>query len=91
MQEFLWVEKYRPNRLEDCILPDELKNIQQFIPTKHLTYCCLVKGVGKTSGKSLLEELGLIHCSQFPHGNIDMKDELNSTMCHLVKEESMLS
>ena len=24
-QEFLWVEKYRPNKIEDCILPDAIK------------------------------------------------------------------
>ena len=26
MNEFLWVEKYRPNTIEECVLPDRLKN-----------------------------------------------------------------
>ena len=25
MNEFLWVEKYRPKNIEHCILPDDLK------------------------------------------------------------------
>ena len=29
MSDFLWVEKYRPKRIEDCILTEELK--QTFI------------------------------------------------------------
>ncbi len=24
--DFLWVEKYRPHKIEDCILPESLKN-----------------------------------------------------------------
>ena len=28
-KEFLWVEKYRPNIVEDCILPDSIKNVFQ--------------------------------------------------------------
>ena len=52
MQEFLWVEKYRPNRLEDCILPDELKNtFQQFINQQNIPNLLLSgsAGVGKTT------------------------------------------
>ena len=26
MKTFLWVEKYRPTNVNDCILPDNLKN-----------------------------------------------------------------
>ena len=30
--QFLWVEKYRPTRIEDCILPEEVKKqFHQFI------------------------------------------------------------
>ena len=29
--EFLWVEKYRPRKIEDCILPPKLKNTFQKI------------------------------------------------------------
>ena len=28
-EQFLWVEKYRPKTIDDCILPDKLK--QTFI------------------------------------------------------------
>ena len=26
MNDFLWVEKYRPQKVEDCILPTDVKN-----------------------------------------------------------------
>ena len=26
MKEFLWVEKYRPKTIEECVLPAELKD-----------------------------------------------------------------
>ena len=32
MNEYLWVEKYRPQTINDCILPKELKQtFNQFI------------------------------------------------------------
>ena len=77
MQEFLWVEKYRPNRLEDCILPDELKNtFQQFINQENIPNLLLSgsAGVGKTTvAKAMLEELGAdyIVVNGSLHGNID--------------------
>ena len=78
MQEFLWVEKYRPNRLEDCILPDELKNtFQQFINQQNIPNLLLSgsAGVGKTTvAKAMLEELGAdyIVVNGSLHGNIDL-------------------
>lgn len=77
MQEFLWVEKYRPNRLEECILPDELKNtFQQFINQQNIPNLLLSgsAGVGKTTvAKAMLEELGAdyIVVNGSLHGNID--------------------
>ena len=77
MQEFLWVEKYRPNRLEDCILPDELKNtFQQFINQQNIPNLLLSgsAGVGQTTvAKAMLEELGAdyIVVNGSLHGNID--------------------
>ena len=77
MQEFLWVEKDRPNRLEDCILPDELKNtFQQFINQQNIPNLLLSgsAGVGKTTvAKAMLEELGAdyIVVNGSLHGNID--------------------
>ena len=45
MNEFLWVEKYRPNTIEECVLPDRLKNtfteiVQQGeIPNMFVWHC----------------------------------------------------
>ena len=61
MQEFLWVEKYRPNKLDDVILPDELKaTFKQFIEQQNIPNLLLSgsAGVGKTTvAKAMLEEL----------------------------------
>lgn len=75
--EFLWVEKYRPKKVEDCILPDDLKNtFQSFVDQGEVPNLILAggPGVGKTTvAKAMLEELGcdvlLINASL--HGNID--------------------
>ena len=77
MQEFLWVEKYRPNTLSDCILPDELKNtFQEFVNQQNIPNLLLSgsAGVGKTTvAKAMLEELGAdyIVVNGSLHGNID--------------------
>ena len=77
MQEFLWVEKYRPSTLSDCILPDELKKtFQQFVNQKNIPNLLLSgsAGVGKTTvAKAMLEELGAdyIVVNGSLHGNID--------------------
>ena len=77
MQEFLWVEKYRPSRLTDCILPEELTNtFQHFINQKNIPNLLLSgsAGVGKTTvAKAMLEELGAdyIVVNGSLHGNID--------------------
>ena len=31
MKDFLWVEKYRPSKIADCVLPDRLKSTFQNI------------------------------------------------------------
>ena len=37
MNEILWVEKYRPQSIDDCILPSELKQtFQQFVNTEEI-------------------------------------------------------
>ena len=59
MQEFLWVEKYRPNKLDDVILPNELKaTFKQFIEQQNIPNLLLSgsAGVGKTTvAKAMLE------------------------------------
>ena len=62
MNEILWVEKYRPQSIDDCILPSELKQtFQQFVNTEEIPNLLLsgTAGVGKTTvAKAMLEQLG---------------------------------
>lgn len=62
MQEYLWVEKYRPQKIEECILPKNLKEtFKQFIQTGELPnfLFCGTAGVGKTTvAKALCNEVG---------------------------------
>jgi len=62
MNEILWVEKYRPQSVEDCILPSELKQtFQQFVDNEEIPNLLLTgtAGVGKTTiAKAMLEQIG---------------------------------
>jgi DNA polymerase III delta prime subunit len=76
-KEFLWVEKYRPNKIDDCVLPERMKDyFKQMISCGEIQNTLLVggPGVGKTtSALAICKELGLdsllINCSE--NGNID--------------------
>ena len=61
--EFLWVEKYRPRKIEDCILPDSnKKTFLEFLNKKEIPNLLLAgpAGCGKTTvAKALCEELGV--------------------------------
>tara|TARA_B100000900_G_scaffold63318_1_gene48766 strand:- start:4276 stop:5211 length:936 start_codon:yes stop_codon:yes gene_type:complete len=63
MQEFLWVEKYRPKTIDECVLPSELKgNFQKVLKQGELQNMLLTgtAGTGKTTAaKALCNELGL--------------------------------
>ena len=65
MSEYLWVEKYRPHKIEDCVLPDRLKNIfQGYVEKGEFQHLMLSgpAGCGKTTvARALCEELGLNH------------------------------
>jgi DNA polymerase III delta prime subunit len=62
MEHLLWVEKYRPSKIEDCILPDALKEtFQEFVKRKEIPNLLLsgTAGVGKTTvAKALCNEVG---------------------------------
>lgn len=58
----LWVEKYRPKTIEECILPDALKKtFQDFVNHKKIPNLLMAgtAGVGKTTvARALCEEIG---------------------------------
>ena len=61
-EHVLWVEKYRPSKVEDCILPENIKNtFQEYVNKKEIPNLLLSggAGVGKTTvAKALCEEVG---------------------------------
>ena len=77
MNEFLWVEKYRPSTIEECVLPEDLKTrFQAFVDSQNIPNLLLSgsAGVGKTTvAKAMLEQLGAdyIVVNGSLHGNID--------------------
>ncbi len=62
MDTFLWVEKYRPKTVKDCILPKKLKDtFQEFVKDKHIPNLILSgsAGTGKTTiAKAMVEQIG---------------------------------
>lgn len=76
-ENFLWVEKYRPQTIKECVLPMSLKSTFSDMVAKGEPQNLLFSGsagVGKTTvAKALCNEMGcdwiLINCSE--EGNID--------------------
>jgi len=62
MEHLLWTEKYRPQTVEDCILPDRLKKpFQEYVNQKEIPNLLLNggAGVGKTTvAKAMCNEIG---------------------------------
>ena len=77
MTDFLWVEKYRPQTIKDCVLPDTLKEtFQKIVDGGELPNMLFTgtAGLGKTTvAKALCNELGLdwILVNASESGNID--------------------
>ena len=65
MEDFLWVEKYRPKTIGECVLPSGLKHtLSEFISKGDLPNMILSggPGVGKTTAaKAMLDQLGLTY------------------------------
>jgi len=61
-EQFLWVEKYRPQKIDDCILPESLKKtFKDYVSQGELPHflLCGTAGVGKTTiAKALCNEIG---------------------------------
>jgi len=84
-EEFLFVEKYRPKTVEECILPENLKTtFQQFVNQKNVPNLLLSgpAGCGKTTvAKAMLEELNCdyIVINGSMNGNIDtLRNEIKN-------------
>ena len=63
MSDFIWVEKYRPKKIEECILPQGIKDtFLQFLKQGEIPNLLLSgpAGCGKTTvAKALCHELGV--------------------------------
>lgn len=75
--DFLWVEKYRPHKIEDCILPENLKaTFSEFVKQGSIPNLLLTgsQGTGKTTvARAMCEELGVdyIEINGSMNGGID--------------------
>ena len=62
MEKFLWVEKYRPTNVDECILPNNLKQtFKEFVKQKTIPNLILSggAGVGKTTvASAMINEIG---------------------------------
>jgi DNA polymerase III delta prime subunit len=61
-EEFLWVEKYRPHKIEDCVLPDRIKNaFREYVNKGEIPNLLLSgpAGCGKTTAAmAMCDEIG---------------------------------
>ena len=85
MDEFLWVEKYRPKSIDECILPEGLKQtFSSFVEQENIPNLLLTgsAGVGKTTvAKAMLNQIGAdyIVINGSMNGNIDtLRNEIQS-------------
>lgn len=93
-KDILWVEKYRPKTVAECILPDNIKaTFQEFVNKKEIPNLLLsgTAGVGKTTvAKALCEEVG---CDYIVINGSDegrMIDTLRTKIKHYASSVSLL-
>lgn len=93
-EQFLWVEKYRPQTIAECILPESLrKPLQGFVDQKNIPNTLMVgsQGTGKTTtAEALCKELVLdyIKINGSLEGNIDT---LRTTIMRFASSVSLMS
>lgn len=85
LEQFLFVEKYRPKTVKDTILPQDLKStFQKFVDNKEIPNLILAggPGIGKTTiARAMLEEIGCsyIVINGSMNGNIDtLRNEIKN-------------
>jgi DNA polymerase III delta prime subunit len=77
-EEFLWVEKYRPQTIQDCVLPERMKDyFTDMVKKGEIQNMLLVggPGTGKTTvARALCNELGIdyLMVNASENGNIDL-------------------
>lgn len=63
VEEYLWVEKYRPKTIDECVLPESLsKTFQEFIDNKEIPNLLLygTAGTGKTTvARALCDQMNV--------------------------------
>lgn len=62
-EEFLWTEKYRPHKIDDCVLPNDIKSVfKNYVSEGRIPNLLLVgsAGCGKTTvARALCDEIGV--------------------------------
>lgn len=84
LEQTLWVEKYRPHKIDDCILPDNIKQtFQSFVDKEDIPNLLLSGGAGcgkTTVARAMLEEIecDYIFVNASLKGNIDtLRNEIS--------------
>lgn len=78
IQNFLWVEKYRPRTIQDCVLTDTLRDtFNRVVESQQMQnfLLCGSAGCGKTTvARAMCEQMNLDHIflNASENGNIDM-------------------